>query len=115
MPDIMTQQTTLPNAPVKQSALKRVTLKIFSGLNTFRKIMINILFFIILFLFIAAITSDEGEVIVPNNSALVLNISGDIVEQKRSVDPMDAFINEALKEQQKNPEVLYANSIWKKK
>ena len=111
MPDIMTQQTTLPNAPVKQSALKRVTLKIFSGLNTFRKITINILFFIILFLFIAAITSDEGEVVVPNNSALVLNISGDIVEQKRSIDPMDAFIDEALKEQQKNPEVLLGDIL----
>jgi len=111
MPDIMTEQTSLANAPVKQSALKRVTLKIFSGLNTFRKITINILFFIILLLFIVAITSDEGEVIVPNNSALVLNISGDIVEQKRSVDPMDAFINEALKEQQKNPEVLLSDIL----
>ena len=111
MPDIMTEQTSIPKAPVKQSALKRVTLKIFSGLNTFRKITINILFFIVLFLFIAAITSDEGEVIVPNNSALVLNISGDIVEQKRSIDPMDAFIAEALKEKQKNPEVLLSDIL----
>jgi protease-4 len=111
MPDIMTEQTSIPKAPVKQSALKRVTLKIFSGLNTFRKITINILFFIVLFLFIAAITSDEGEVIVPNNSALVLNISGDVVEQKRSIDPMDAFIAEALKEKQKNPEVLLSDIL----
>ncbi len=111
MPDIMTEQTSLPNAPIKQSALKRVTLKIFSGLNTFRKITINILFFIVLFLFIAAITSDEGKIIVPNSSALVLNITGDIVEQKRSIDPMDAFMAEALEEKQKNPEVLLSDIL----
>ncbi|MFB0980679.1 MAG: signal peptide peptidase SppA [Alteromonadaceae bacterium] len=91
--------------------LKRITLKIFSGLNTFRKITINILFFIVLFVFIAAIMSDEGEIIVPNHSALVLNITGDIVEQKRSIDPMDAFIAEALEEKQKNPEVLLSDIL----
>jgi len=111
MPDIMTEQTSSLNAPIKQSTLKRITLKIFSGLNTFRKITINILFFIVLFIFIAAIMSDEGEIIVPNNSALVLNITGDIVEQKRSIDPMDAFIAEALEEKQKNPEVLLSDIL----
>lgn len=111
MPDIMTEQTSLPNAPITQSALKRVTLKIFSGLNTFRKITINILFFIVLFLFIAAIMSDEGKVIVPDSSALVLNFAGDIVEQKRSIDPMDAFITEALEKKQKNPEVLLSDIL----
>lgn len=107
----MTEQTSSLNAPIKQSMLKRITLKIFSGLNTFRKITINILFFIVLFVFIAAIMSDEGEIIVPNHSALVLNITGDIVEQKRSIDPMDAFIAEALEEKQKNPEVLLSDIL----
>ena len=111
MPDTMTEQTSSLNAPIKQSMLKRITLKIFSGLNTFRKITINILFFIVLFVFIAAIMSDEGEIIVPNHSALVLNITGDIVEQKRSIDPMDAFIAEALEEKQKNPEVLLSDIL----
>ena len=101
----MTEQTSSLNAPIKQSMLKRITLKIFSGLNTFRKITINILFFIVLFVFIAAIMSDEGEIIVPNHSALVLNITGDIVEQKRSIDPMDAFIAEALEEKQKSRQI----------
>jgi protease-4 len=111
MPDIMTEQASLPNAPVKQSALKRVTLKFFSGLNTFRKITINLIFFVVLFFFIVAITSDEDKIVVPNNSALVLNISGDIVEQKRSIDPMDAFISEALEEKEKNPEVLLSDIL----
>ena len=48
---------------------------------------------------------------MPNNSALVLNITGDIVEQKRSIDPMDAFIAEALEEKQKNPEVLLSDIL----
>lgn len=111
MPDIMTEQTVFPQAPAKQSTLKRVTLKIFSVLNSFRKIIVNLVFFIVLFFFVASLTSDEDKIIVPQNSALVLNISGDIVEQKHAIDPMDAFITEALEEKEKNPEVLLSDVL----
>ncbi|WP_259368745.1 signal peptide peptidase SppA [Colwellia sp. Bg11-12] len=111
MPTIMTEHTSLPNAPVKQSALKRVTLKIFSLLNSFRKIIVNLVFFIVLFFFIAAIGGDDETIVVPENTALVLNITGDIVEQKHVIDPMDALITEALEEKEKNPEVLITDII----
>jgi protease-4 len=111
IPDIMTAQTTLPNAPVKQSALKRVTLKLFSLLNSFRKIIVNLVFFFVLFFFIIAIGSDEDKIVIPKNSALVLNITGDIVEQKHAIDPMNAFLTEALEEKEKNPEVLLSDIL----
>jgi len=107
----MTDQTAVPNDPVKQSALKRITLKIFSLLNSFRKIIVNLVFFLVLFLFIIALGSDEDKIIVPKNSALVLNINGDIVEQKHAIDPMNAFIAEALEEKEKNPEVLLSDIL----
>ncbi|MBA6338573.1 MULTISPECIES: signal peptide peptidase SppA [unclassified Colwellia] len=107
----MTEPTSLPNAPVKQSALKRVTLKFFSLLNSFRKIIINVVFFLVLFLFIAALGSDDDKIVVPNNTALVLNLTGDIVEQKNAIDPMDALISEALEEKEKNPEVLLSDLL----
>jgi len=107
----MTDQTVFPNDPVKQSALKRITLKIFSLLNSFRKIIVNLVFFLVLFFFILALGSDADKIIVPKNSALVLNISGDIVEQKHAIDPMNAFITEALEEKEKNPEVLLSDIL----
>jgi protease-4 len=107
----MTEPTSLPNAPVKQSALKRVTLKFFSLLNSFRKIIINVVFFLVLFIFIAALGSDDDKIVVPNNTALVLNLTGDIVEQKNAIDPMDALISEALEEKEKNPEVLLSDLL----
>jgi len=107
----MTEQTVFPNDPVKQSALKRITLKVFSLLNSFRKIIINLVFFLVLFFFIIALGSDEDKIIVPKNSALVLNINGDIVEQKHAIDPMNAFISEALEEKEKNPEVLLSDIL----
>ncbi len=107
----MTEQTVLPETPLKQSTLKRVTFKIFSLLNSFRKIIINFVFFVVFFLFVAALMSDEDKIIVPKNSALVLNISGAIVEQKNAIDPMDAFITEAFEEKEKNPEVLLSDIL----
>lgn len=80
-------------------------------LNITRKIIINIVFFSLVLIFIFALTSDQDTIIVPDNGALVLNISGDVVEQKREIDPMDAFLSEALNKQEENPEVLLSDVI----
>jgi protease-4 len=93
------------------STFKRIVFKLFSLLNTSRKIIINLFFFsFLLFLFIG-LSSDENEIVVPSNSALVLNFSGDIVEQKNEVDPFDAFMTEALEQKDKKPEVLVSDII----
>jgi len=93
------------------SAIKRITKSLFELFNLTRKVIVNLVFFLILFLLIAALFSDEDKIIVPDSAALVLNIQGDIVEQKIEVDPMDAFLNEALDQPNDRPEVLLSNIV----
>tara|TARA_R110000737_G_scaffold121325_2_gene153626 strand:- start:14248 stop:16110 length:1863 start_codon:yes stop_codon:yes gene_type:complete len=94
-----------------QSTFARITLGLFSLLNTSRKIIINLVFFTVLLILFLAINSDEENINVKQGSALVLNIRGDIVEQKHNIDPMDAFISEALERAEKVPEVLLSDIL----
>jgi len=94
-----------------KSTLARVTLGLFSLLNTTRKIIINLVFFSILLILFIAISSDGENINVKQGSALLLNIRGDIVEQKRDIDPMDAFIGEALEKPEISTEVLLADIL----
>ncbi|GLX80334.1 protease [Thalassotalea insulae] len=91
------------------SAIRRISKSLFQLLNLSRKIIINLVFFILLFVLLIAIFSEEEQVIVPDRAALVLNISGDIVEQKVEIAPMDAFLNEALDQPNERPEVLLSD------
>jgi protease-4 len=95
----------------KNSTIARVTLGLFSLLNTSRKIIINLVFFTLLLIFIIAITRDEKNITVEPGTALILNIRGDIVEQKHDIDPMDAFINEALEQPNTATEVLLTDIL----
>jgi protease-4 len=95
----------------KKSTIARITLGLFSLLNTSRKIIINVVFFTLLLIFIIAITRDEKNITVEPGSALILNIRGDIVEQKQDIDPMDAFINEALEQPNTASEVLLTDIL----
>lgn len=91
--------------------LTKITLGLFSLLNTSRKIIINLVFFTVLLILFIAINNDEENINVRPGSALILNIRGDIVEQKHDIDPMDAFISEALEQPDTAPEVLLADIL----
>jgi protease-4 len=93
------------------SLFRRISSKTFTFLNTTRKIIINLVFFSLVSFVLIALTSDKNDVVVPEKTALVLNIMGDVVEQKQQVDPMDAFLNEALDNEDKQPEVLLSDII----
>tara|TARA_R110000737_G_scaffold241920_2_gene253234 strand:+ start:502 stop:2364 length:1863 start_codon:yes stop_codon:yes gene_type:complete len=94
-----------------QSTFARITSGLFSLLNTTRKIIINLVFFTVLLILFIVINSDEENIHVKQGSALVLNIRGDIVEQKHDIDPMDTFISEALEQGEKMPEVLVSDIL----
>lgn len=94
-----------------KSTLARITLGLFSLLNTSRKIIINLVFFTVLLVLFMVITSGEEKINIKPGSALILNIRGDIVEQKHNIDPMDAFISEALEQPDTAPEVLLADIL----
>ncbi|WP_206485891.1 signal peptide peptidase SppA [Thalassotalea sp. G2M2-11] len=93
------------------SAIKRIFQSIFQLLNVSRKIIVNLVFFTVLIILISALFSGEEPVIVPERAALVLDITGDIVEQKVEVAPMDALLNEAFDQKEQRPEVLLSDVL----
>ena len=76
-----------------------------------RSVVLNFIFILFFVGFIAILTSDSNKVTVPNRTALVLNLTGDLVEQKREVNPVDAFLMNTLGEEDEKPEVLLANVL----
>lgn len=93
------------------SAIKRISKSLFQLLNVSRKIIVNIVFFSVLLIFYIVLTADEDEIFIPSKAALVLNLKGDIVEQKREIDPMDAFLTEAFDQPTEAPEILLTDII----
>ncbi|NQZ82251.1 MAG: signal peptide peptidase SppA, partial [Colwellia sp.] len=95
----------------ESSVIKRTFNKIFQLINVFRKLIINLVFFTVLLIFISALLADTNHVVVPNKSVLVLNLYGDVVEQKHQVEPIDAFMSEAIQQNEEKPEVLLSDII----
>ncbi len=90
---------------------KRIVSGIWALFTLTRSVVLNSIFILLFVGFLIAIFSDAEKVIVPNKSALILNLQGDLVEQKREVNPMDALLMEAFDEKEDNPEVLLANLL----
>ena len=92
--------------------IKRIFSSIWRVLSITRSVVLNLVFFILLFSFIGVIlSSGEEQAPVPDKTALVLNLVGDVVEQKREVDPMEAFLSEAMEQQEDQPEILLADIL----
>ncbi|MFA3792333.1 signal peptide peptidase SppA [Aliiglaciecola sp. SL4] len=85
---------------------------IWTVLNFCRKALFNIIFIILAIGFIAMLMKDDGKILVPKSTALVLNIEGDIVIEKRYVDPMNKFLEEAFGQKPENPEVLLKDVLF---
>jgi len=79
---------------------------IWSVLNFSRKLFFNLIFLIIAIGIISLFFRDNGQIGVKQDSALVLNLKGDIVIQKHAIDPFEAFMQEALGQANEKPEVL---------
>lgn len=90
---------------------KFVLLGIWRLFTLTRSVVLNLVFIVLLIGFITMLSTDTEQVIVPQKSALVLNLVGDLVEQKREVNPMDALLLEALDEKEDKPEILLADVL----
>ncbi|WP_394129938.1 signal peptide peptidase SppA [Shewanella maritima] len=95
----------------KPSFLTRVFKTIWKVINGFRKLVLNIIFFTLLGIIAVALMMGEDEVQLQNNSALVLDLSGHIVDQKRYVDPFEAIFSQSNKN---NPdgEILLSDILY---
>ncbi|MBW8184644.1 signal peptide peptidase SppA [Shewanella nanhaiensis] len=72
----------------KPSLIKRIFVLLWKTINGTRKLILNVIFFGFLLALIVAMNIDDS-VNIETGSALVLNLSGSIVEQKRQVDPFE--------------------------
>ncbi|MDN3651514.1 signal peptide peptidase SppA [Thalassotalea ponticola] len=95
----------------KPSVIKRFFKGLWAILNTSRKIFLNLIFLIFIIFLINIFTRDAETIAIDSSTALVLNPKGDIVEQKQEIDPADQIMQEALGQQEQNPEVLLADLL----
>lgn len=95
----------------KPSFLKRMFLLLWNTVNTIRKLIINFIFFGILAIICVALLSSGDEIIVEDQSALVLNLSGSIVDQKHYVDPFEAALTQG-QENDPNGETLLSDVLY---
>ena len=99
----------------KKPLTTKNTLKlIWNVINFLRQLVLNIIFFPLLFIgIIAAIValSSGEEITLDNGSALVLNLNGQIVDQMHYVDPIEAAIIESQGQPQSN-EILLSDVLY---
>jgi len=96
----------------KRSVTKSIFVGIWNTLNFSRKLFFNIIFLLIIIAIIVAISRGGSEqMTVPNSSALVLNLKGNLVIEKTYVDPTEKFFQEAFGEQEDNPEILLRDLV----
>ena len=93
----------------KPSLIKRIFSVIWKTINGFRKLVLNLFFFGLIALLIVAIGGEE-DVNVESGSALVLNLAGSVVEQKRQVDPIEAAMKSG-KSNDASSELLLADIL----
>ena len=77
----------------------------------FRSVILNLLFITLVVIIGISIFSGDDKVEVPPTAALVLNLTGDLVEEERWTDPVATAINESLGAEEEAPEVLVANVV----
>lgn len=95
----------------KKGLIRRFFGAIWSVYKGFRATVLNIIFIALVLVIGSAIFSGDDKVAVADTAALYLNLRGDLVEEKRYVDPFSAIVNESLGGQEEQPEVLVADVV----
>src|SRR5690606_22003769 len=85
--------------------------QLWTVINGTRKIIVNLVFFFVLGFFLIILTKEEDPIEVPDNSVLVLNLTGNLVEELTYVDPFTKFIDELDGNGSDNPEVLLSDVL----
>ena len=93
----------------KPSLIKRIFQLIWKSINGLRKLVLNLFFFGLLAIVIVAVSVDD-DVQVESGSALVLDLAGSVVEQKRQVDPIEAAMKSS-KDNHGSDEILLADIL----
>jgi protease-4 len=96
----------------KKSWTKSFFIGSWNVINFTRKFVLNLIFFIILIAVLVGISnSGGGKTTVPKSSALVLNLTGNLVIEQQYVDPAEKFAAEAFGQGTDNPEILVRDLV----
>lgn len=98
-------------AAEKPGMIRRFLRFIWSGFRFIRNSVLNILFLVLFLAFVGALFNDDDKVEIANSSALVLDLKGNLVEEKTWVDPIERAINESAGGAEENPEVLVRDLV----
>jgi len=96
----------------KKSWTKSFFVGSWNVINFTRKFVLNLIFFIILIAILVGISNSGGDkTTVPKSSALVLNLTGNLVIEQQYVDPAEKFAAEAFGQGTDNPEILVRDLV----
>lgn len=98
----------------KPLTTKNTLLLIWNTINFVRKLIINIVFFpiLILVLIVGIVAlSTEDELRIESGSALVLDLSGNLVDQARRVDPLTQLMRQG-NQNSEDTEVLLSDVLY---
>ena len=82
------------------------------GLNFTRQLVINLLFLVLLVLFILALSHDEQDQLKLESGALVLNLSGQLVEQSSIEEPSSRLMKKWIDGDEKPTETLVSDVVY---
>lgn len=91
------------------SLIKRIFIFCWKLINGFRKVFLNIIFFGLLGAILFSLGDDEPKKI-EESSALILNLSGQIVDQKTFVDPWQSLLTKS-NDENKDSETLLSDVL----
>ena len=95
----------------RKGLIRRFFGAIWKVFKAFKAVVLNLLFIFIVAIVLVAMFSGEDEVKIADTAALVLNLNGDLVEEKRWVDPFASAINESLGAGEELPEILVSDVV----
>ncbi|GLS84389.1 signal peptide peptidase SppA [Paraferrimonas haliotis] len=95
----------------KPSVVVNVFKFLWNLINTTRKLILNLIFFGILAVILVAAGSGEDKLQLKDSQALVLNLNGSLVEQKRYQDPFEAILAQSNGDGVEN-EILISELVY---
>lgn len=90
---------------------KRFFTALWDTLNFSRRFIVNLIFVLLMIGFFSLIFSDGDKVQVAQSSALILDLSGQVVEQKKYQDPTAELLNSTFQGNNDSPEVLLSDIL----
>ncbi|KKO50445.1 signal peptidase [Arsukibacterium sp. MJ3] len=96
---------------IRKGPIRRFFGAIWRVYRGFRATVLNLLFIFIVAIVLIAVFSGKDKVKIADTAALVLNLHGDLVEEKRWVDPFSSLVNQGLGAAEDSPEMLVSDIV----